>query len=130
MGFRNWVRRLERASREDLESFELESGSRFYFDPASPELFLHWTQCARTSADRWPEPPEVVRKLCEARDVEEAGRKVRGEGGFSFFVYDVDILVAERRLEPRPLASRYDPDSGEHHPVDPFDDPVEDLSES
>jgi hypothetical protein len=129
MGFRDKVKRLERSSRDGLESFELLDGSRYYFDPSSEETFLHWAECAKRSAHDWPGPPEVLQKLCEAKDVEEALRKVRGEGDFSFFVYDPEVLISERRLEPRPLASRYDPETGEHVPQDPDEDPVEDLSE-
>jgi hypothetical protein len=128
MGLRDQMRRLRRAASGGLESFELLDGGRFYFDGADPALFLHWVECARTPADNWPEPPEVLQKLTEARDVEEAARKVRGEGGFSFFVYDVDILISERRLEPRSLVSRYDPETGEHVGQDPYLE-VEDLSE-
>jgi hypothetical protein len=126
---RGWVRRLERARRDGLESFTLLDGSRYWFDASSPDLFMFWVACARTSADRWPEPPEVLQKLTEARDVEEAVEKVRGEGSYNFIPYDLDALISERRLEPRPLASRYDPETGEHVPQDPYDDPVEDLSE-
>jgi hypothetical protein len=32
---RNWIKRLERGAREDLASFVLEDGSRYYYDPAS-----------------------------------------------------------------------------------------------
>jgi hypothetical protein len=123
------MKRLERASREDLESFTLLDGSRYYFDPSSEEIFLHGVACAKRCAHDWPEPPEVVRKLCEAKDVEHAAALVRGEGDFSFFVYDPEVLITERRLEPRPLASRYDPETGAHVPLDPFDEPIPDLSE-
>jgi hypothetical protein len=126
---RGWLKRLERASREGLESFTLLDGSRYWFDPASPALFLHWVECARTSADNWPEPPEVLRKLTEARNIARAIELVRGEGSYNFIPYDYEVLVAERRLEPRPLASRYDAASGSHEPLDPYEDPVEDLSE-
>jgi hypothetical protein len=128
---RGWVKRLERASREDLESFELLDGSRYYFDPASPELFMHWYECGKAgSAHNWPEPPEVIRKLTEAKDVERAIELVRGEGSWDFFVYDIEGLIGERTLEPRGIVSRYDPVAGEHRVLDPYDyyEP-EDLSE-
>jgi hypothetical protein len=44
---------------------------------------------------------------------------VRGEG-WSFLVYDEEVLIAERRLDPRPLVSRYDPQVGKHVPIDPY----------
>jgi hypothetical protein len=127
---RGWVKRLERASREDLASFELLDGSRYYFDPASPELFMHWYECGKAgSAHNWPEPPEVLRKLTEAKDVERAIELVRDEGSWDFLVYDIEILVAERSLEPRGLVSRYDPVLGKHVVLDPYDYEPEDLSE-
>jgi hypothetical protein len=79
VGLRDKMRRLERAMEGNLESFELLDGSRYYFDPTSPELFLHWCNCATAgSAHNWPESPEVMRKLCEAKDLERAVELVHG----------------------------------------------------
>ena len=129
MGLRGWVKRLEHAARGDLESFELLDGSRYYFDPTSWELFDHYYKCGTAgSVHYWPEPPEVVRKLTQAKDVARAIDKVRGEG-WSFLVYDEEVLITERRLEPRPLVTRRDLHTGEWTPVDPYDQRVEDLSE-
>ncbi len=103
MGLRGWLKRLERGSREDLASFALEDGSRYYYDPASPELFLHWYACLTAGdPDRWPEPPDVVRKLTEAKDPAAAGEQLISTVG-RFFPYDPETLVRERRLEPVPL---------------------------
>jgi hypothetical protein len=127
---RRWIKRLEHAARGALASFELLDGSRYYFGPASPELFMHWCECGKAgSAQHWPEPPEVLRKLTQAKDVKRAVEQVRGESGWDFFVYDIEVLVAERRLEPRGLVSRYDPILGEHVVLDPYDYEPEDLSE-
>jgi len=127
---RGWVKRLERASREDLASFELLDGRRYYYDPGSWELFMHWYECLmETSAHNWPEAPEVIRKVCEAKDPQVALDAVMGQGTWGSLVYDPDILVNERRLEPRGLVSRYDPQSGEHRVGDPYNAPLEDLSE-
>jgi hypothetical protein len=128
---RRWIKRLEHAARGELASFELLESSRYYFDPASPELFMHWYECGKAgSAHNWPEPPEVIRKLTEAKDVERAIELVRGEGSWDFFVYDIEGLIGERTLEPRGIVSRYDPVAGEHRVLDPYDyyEP-EDLSE-
>ena len=123
------MRRLENAMRGNLESFELLDGSRYYFDPASADLYMHWFECGRRgNASNWPEPPELVRKLTEAKDVARAIESVRGEG-WNFLVYDEDVLITERRLEPRPLVTRRDPHTGEWTPVDPYHQEVEDLSE-
>ena len=127
---RGWVKRLEHAARQDLASFDLLDGSRYYFDPASPELFMHWYDCAKVgSAHHWPDPPEVLRKLAQAKDVERAIELVRGGGSWDFFVYNIEILVAERSLKPRGLVSRYDSVAGEHRILDPYDYKPEDLSE-
>jgi hypothetical protein len=127
---RGWVKRLEHAAREDLASFELRDGSRYYFDPASAELFIHWCECIKAgSAHHWPEPPGIMRKLTQAKDVERAIELVRGEGSWDFIVYDIEVLVAERRLEPRGLVSRYDPAYGEHRVLNPYDYEPEDLCE-
>jgi hypothetical protein len=127
---RGWVKRLEHAARGDLASLELLDGSRYYFDPASPELFMHWCECGKAgSAHHWPEPPEVMRKLAQAKDVERAIELVRAEGSWDFFVYDIEVLISERTLEPRGLVSRYDPVLGEHVVLDPYGYEPEDLSE-
>ena len=121
MGLRGWIKRLERDARGGLGSFELLDGSRCYFDPLSGELFLHWCDCIRAGNPLdWPEPPEIVRKLCEAKDVRRAlDEVVEGGGAFSTFVYDTEVLINERRLEPRSLVAG----RGAH------DQDVEDLSE-
>jgi hypothetical protein len=129
VALRGWLKRLEHAARDNLQSFELLDGSRYYFDPASWDLFMHWIECGRVgNARNWPEPPEVVRKLTEAKDVAQAIEKVRG-GGWNALVYDEEILITERRLEPRPLVSRYDPKAGKHVALDPYEYETEDLSE-
>ena len=129
MGLRDRLKRAERAARGDLASFELLDGSRYYFSPADPDLFLHWFKCAGTSAHNWPPAPEVVRKLTEAKDVGAALESVRGEGSYNFIVYDPDVLISERRLEPRGLVSRYDPVLGRHVPQDPYEEGPGDQSE-
>lgn len=130
MGARDKLRRLERAARGQLEHFELLDGSRYYYDPTSAELFLHWCDCIRAdSAHHWPPPPETMSKLCEAKDVHRALEQVCGGGGWGTLVYDPEVLVNERRLEPRGLVTVRDPATGEWHVQDPYDQRVEDLSE-
>jgi hypothetical protein len=56
--------------------------------------------------------------------------EIGGGGSFGTFPYDSEVLINERRLEPRGLVTRYDPETGEHHVVDPWEHyPVPDLSE-
>ena len=93
MGLRSWVKRVEHAARGNLASFELLDGSRYYYyyyyDPASWELFMHWYEClGETSTHNWPEAPEVIRKLCEAKDPQAALDAVMGEQRtFGTFAY-------------------------------------------
>jgi hypothetical protein len=128
---RSKLRRLERTARGHLASFELLDGSRYYFDPTSAELFLHWCECLRAdSAHHWPEPPETYKKLTEAKYPERALDEIGSGGSFGTFVYDPEVLINERRLEPRGLVTRYDPETGEHHVRDPWEhQPDEELSE-
>jgi hypothetical protein len=119
MGLRTWLRRLERGARGGLESFVLEDGSLYYYDPTSPKLFLHWYACLTADNPRdWPEPPEVCKKLTEARDPVSAGEQFISSAG-NFFPYDPEILITERILEPVSLVA-----GREVH-----DQEVEDLSE-
>lgn len=130
MPLRSWIKRMEKAAKGNLESFELLDGSRYYFDPMSFSLFLHMCDCLHAgSAHNWPEPPEVVRKLTEAKDVERAIEQLRGEAAYDFLVYDIEVLINERRLEPRGLVTYRNPSTGEWSPGDPYEERAEDLSE-
>jgi hypothetical protein len=107
MGLRSWLKRLERAASEDLESFELLDGSTYYYDGLETykELFLYAYDLEIGDADKWPEPPEVYRKICEARDPAAVLERFKPENPQSAFVdpaalFDTDALVNERRLVP------------------------------
>jgi hypothetical protein len=102
------LRRLKREALGELASFELRDGSRYYYDPTAPELFLFCYDCAVSNPPDWPEAPEVLQNLCEAKDMRVAFEAVMGGGTVSFiyddiFPYSPEILVNERRLEPRSL---------------------------
>ena len=118
MGLRGRLERLERAARGTLVSFELLDGSRFYYNPQTPELFMHWYDCATAgNPDKWPEAPEAVRKVTEAKDPEAA--LVRISGGAEWIAYDREALLREREIRPRSLVAGRDV----------YDQEVEDLSE-
>src|SRR5919107_3605933 len=117
MGLRSWVKRLERDASEDLACFELLDGSTYYYDRMETykELFVH-AYDVQVGNGECPEPPEVYRKLCEARDVAEVLEQLKPEDPERSLVnlaalYDTDALVNERRLVPL------------------YHAPVEDLSE-
>jgi hypothetical protein len=104
---RSWIRRLERAASEDLESFKLLDGSLYYYNrlETSTELFVHGCDLLIGDADKWPEPPEVYRKMCEAMDPAAVLERFRPDDPERAFVdvtqiYDTDALVRERRLVP------------------------------
>jgi hypothetical protein len=118
MGLRGWIKRLERGASEDLASFELLDGSTYYYDRLETykELFLYAYDVQLGEADKWPEPPEIFRKLCEAKDPAVVLEQLRPEDPGRAFVnpaelFDTDALVYERRLVPLAV------------------EPVEDLSE-
>jgi hypothetical protein len=115
---RSWIRRLERDARGHLESFELLDGSTYYYDGLETykELFLHAYDVQLGDAHKWPEPPEIYRKMCEARDLEAVLGRLKPEDPQRAFVnvteiFDRDTLISERRLVLHPQ------------------EPVEDLSQ-
>ena len=104
MGLRNWMRRLERGARGELASFELEDGSRHYYDPVSGERFLHSMECLRAQGNgeaSFPEPPETVRALLKAKDRAAALAQLYPSGTFDVFPYDKEAIVERGELVPR-----------------------------
>ena len=101
-----------------MVSFELLDGSRFYYNLQTFELFLHWTKCLDAgNPDKWPEAPEAVRKVTEAKDPEAALERI--SGGAEWLPYDREALLRERVIRPRSLVAGRDV----------YDQEVEDLSE-
>lgn len=98
---------MERRASEDLESLELLDGSTHYYDRLETykELFLHAYDVQLGDAGKWPEPPEIYRKICEAKDPEAVLERLKTEDPERAFVdatqiYDTDVLVKERRQAP------------------------------
>jgi|SRR5215213_2848496 hypothetical protein len=105
MSLRASIKRLERRASQDLASFELLDGTTYYYDRLETykELFLHAYDVQLGDADKWPKPPEVYRKMCQARDLSEVLERFRPEDPKRAFVnvaelFDTDVLVHERRL--------------------------------
>ncbi len=106
MGLRGKMRALERLARGKLGSFELEDGSRHYFDRSSGELFLHSLACLRAQGEgktTFPEPPETLRAICRAKDRRAALAQVYPAGAFDIFPYDTGALVERGELVPRSM---------------------------
>jgi hypothetical protein len=104
---RTLLKNLKRDAQGELESFVLEDGSRYYYDRLETyrELFLHAYDLQLGMGDKWPQPPEVYRKMCEARDPAAVLERLGPENSQGAFVnlaelYDTDVLVHERRLVP------------------------------
>jgi hypothetical protein len=97
---RSRLRHLEQAARGCLKSFELLDGSRFYWDPQSAELFVHFCEYLRThDQPKRPEPPEVVKALTQAKDRARALEEVGG-WGWDVFPYDKQALVERGEIVP------------------------------
>ena len=100
---RSTIRRLQQALRGSLESFELFDGSRYWYDPQEVHkaLFLaaYGLQLGRVG-----EPPELYRKLVEAKDPAAVLERLEPESNEVFVnptaLFDRDILINERRLVP------------------------------
>jgi O-methyltransferase involved in polyketide biosynthesis len=122
MGLRRWIKRLERGASEDLASFVLADGSRYYFNPTSAEIFLHSMDCLRAqgsaAGEPFPEPPETVKAIARARDRGAALSQLYPNGSFGIFPYEVEALLERGQLVPRSLVAGRE-----------LGEPLEDLSE-
>jgi hypothetical protein len=109
MGLRGKLRRLERGARGNLESFVLEDGSRYYFNPTSAECFLHACACVRAQhkGEPFPEPPQTIKALTRARNRAAALDTACGGGGASLglFPYEREALLERGELVPRSLVA-------------------------
>jgi hypothetical protein len=101
VGLGGKLRRLERGAREDLASFILEDGSRYYYNPESGEWFLHACACIRAGyeGEPYPEPPQTIKALTRARNRTAALEATCG-GGFDLFPYEREALVERGELVP------------------------------
>jgi hypothetical protein len=118
MGLRGRLKRLEQAAQGELESFELLDGRLYYYNPQTFELFMHWMECVSAgNPDKWPEPPEAVRMVTEAKDPQAALGSI--SDGAEWIPYDLEVLITEREIRPRSLVAGRDV----------YDQEVEDLSE-
>ena len=99
---RSKLRRLEAAALGKLDSFILEDGSRFYFDPADATVFLHSMDCLRAQGKgkpTFPEPPPKVKAIARARDRAAALKQVYS-GDFTVMPYDTEALIERGEFVP------------------------------
>jgi hypothetical protein len=121
VGLRDRIRRLERAARGSLGSFELETGKRYWYEPmeAGKALFLFGVDCGRADyvAER-PEPPEIVEALVRAKDRRAAFETLYGDAIALWFPYELAPFFENGELVHRSIVVGGDPN-----------EPVPDLSE-
>jgi hypothetical protein len=100
------LRSLRRRTAPVLDSFELEDGGRFYFNPTGAELFLHAGECARAKyrGDPLPEAPPILRAIAAAKDRRRALEKAGSDFALGF--YDKEALLQRGKLVPRRLRQR------------------------
>jgi hypothetical protein len=121
MALRDQLRNLKRDMRSSLDSFVLEGGARFYYDPMGAELFLHSCDCLHAQAEGkpFPEPPAVVKAIARAKNREAAFHQVRGGATLDLFPYETVALIERGEIVPRSLV----------HGRELGDGPLPDLSE-
>lgn len=72
MALKGKLDKLQKAMRENLESFEFAEGRQYYFDPqeAFKTTFRFFTDCmsAEHLHELRPEPPEILRTIADAKD--------------------------------------------------------------
>jgi hypothetical protein len=107
MGFKDRLKRIIRGQREGLESFVLLDGSTYYYDreQTAREMFVYSLDVELGRADDWEEPPEIFRKMCDARDLARVLKRFMPKNPQNAFVdpamlFDLDALVEERQLVP------------------------------
>jgi hypothetical protein len=73
---RGWLRKLEHVASEEMESFELEDGSTYFYDrvEAFGELYVFGYD---TELGNDPDLPEIWTKITQARDPELVLRRFR-----------------------------------------------------
>ena len=105
MGLKGKLNTLQRRMSGNLDFFELVDGRRHYFDPqeASVATFKFFADCLRAEWKRepYPEPPELIKRVADAKDRGEALYRVMG--GCSHLPLDSEALVERGELVPRCL---------------------------
>ena len=105
------LRKLEKSMRATMDSFELESGQRYYFDKgeAYGAAFLFFSDSLRSahSGEPRPEPPPILRAVSNARDREDALERALG-GFVGLLPIDRDALLSRGELVPRSLIQGYE----------------------
>ena len=103
MGLKDWLKKLERSARSDMGSFVLLDGSTYYHSPEKSyaALLVHCYDCLKAgNPQNWPEPPELLLRICEARDPGPALEEIMTPALEGVFPYSWEAIVTERKLVP------------------------------
>ncbi len=116
------LRRLERATREGLSSFELEGGGRHWYNPqqAGLEILLYSLECLKLQGEGvpYPEPPEIVLALARAKNRRSVLTELMGSPTVGFLPFEPEPLLERGELVHRSLVAGYE-----------LGEPIPDLSE-
>ena len=104
MGLRSKLDKLQKAMRGNLESFELQDGSRYFYEPGAVgmEVFKHGSDCLRADyrSEARPEPPEMLQAVARARDRRAAVEQLFAPGPPPLMAYDMEALVESGEFVP------------------------------
>ncbi len=119
---RNKLRRLERAARESLSSFELEDDSRYWYIPeqAGLEILLYSLECLELQGEGvpYPEPPAVVYAIANAKDRVGALTELMGSLTLGYLPFEAEPFIERGEMVPRSLVAGRE-----------LGEPIEDFSE-
>ncbi len=105
------LRKLEKSMQGTMDSFELESGQRYYFDKgeAYGAAFLFFSDSLRSahSGEPRPDPPAILQAVAGARDREDALERALG-GFVGLLPIDRVALLSRGELVPRSLVQGYE----------------------
>jgi hypothetical protein len=103
------LRRLERATREGLASYELMDGSRYWYNPqqAGLEILLYSLECLKLQGDEvpYPEPPEIVLALARAKDRRSVLSELMGSPTVGFLPFEPEPFIERGELVYRSLVA-------------------------
>jgi hypothetical protein len=106
LGFKDKLRRLQRAAQGQLEYIELEDGTRYWYDPAEVgvEVFMHTTNSLQADykGEKRPEAPEILKAISQARERRRALETVFEE---PFIAFDLPVLIERGELVPRSMVA-------------------------
>ena len=109
MALRDRLRRLEKTMQGNLGYFELQDGSRFYFDPEEKfrDTFKFFTDSLYADYKREPrpEPPDLLKAVARAKDRSEALFRVMGTA--THLPIDREALLERGEFVPRSLVAGF-----------------------